>query len=107
VIQATLHWRALAAPAADYQVFLHVVDRSGNVVAQHDATPAGIPTSLWSPGDALTDVHEVSLPQALPAGQYSLRVGLYTLADGQRLGVTTSAAPVVDSAVALVELSLP
>ena len=57
-----LHWQALAAPAADYTVFVHVLDQAGKIVAQYDGPPAGgeLPTRAWSPGATFADV--ISIP---------------------------------------------
>ena len=44
----TLVWQALRPPDADYVVFVHLMDATGKLVAQSDATPAGdYPTSRW------------------------------------------------------------
>ncbi|MGH2461628.1 MAG: 6-pyruvoyl-tetrahydropterin synthase-related protein, partial [Chloroflexota bacterium] len=48
-IVVNLEWRALAAPSADYTVFVHLLDARGRLVAQHDGPPlAGTyPTTDW------------------------------------------------------------
>jgi hypothetical protein len=95
-----LTWMALAQPERDYTVFVHVLDAADNLVAQQDLPPlAGFaPTHLWQPGMTVEDQIAVPLPEDLPEGAYSVRVGLYT-ADG-RLPVTLEGAP-ADDAVTL------
>lgn len=60
-------------------VFVHIVDRAGNLVAQADGMALGgmVPLSLWRLGDHLHDVRYVDLP-ADSAGPYQVRVGLYS-----------------------------
>ncbi len=81
--QVTLTWRAISKPAADYTVFVHVLDAQGHVVDQHDSPPqAGTyPTHLWDASDVVEDTHP--LPQTA-VGPAHLEIGLYT-STGQRL----------------------
>lgn len=79
-----LVWSALGRPAADYKVFIHVVDSGGAVVAQDDSVPAGWkrPTSGWSASELIVDDHEIAVQ--LPKGSYRVFGGMYS-ADGTRL----------------------
>ncbi len=80
-----LFWESLANTATDYTVFVHVVNAEGVNVAQQDHPPlAGFaPTRLWEPGLRLLDPYQLTLPTDLPAGEYTVRVGLYTLETGR------------------------
>ncbi len=53
----TVEWSVDASVSANYSWFIHVVDASGNVIAQQDRVPAGgyNPTSTWIPGEKITD----------------------------------------------------
>src|SRR6185437_13269025 len=84
-----LAWRALAQPSASYTVFVHLLDANGHLVAQHDGQPLDgtYPTTDWDPGDTVYDAVDVSLPPTLPAGTYSVEVGLYRLDTGVRLAL--------------------
>jgi hypothetical protein len=42
------------------------------------------PTSQWEAGDQVEDVHAISLPADLVPGSYTIAVGLYNPATGQR-----------------------
>lgn len=97
----TLYWRAEGSPAADYTVFVHLLDPRGQVVAQADGPPVGgaYPSSLWEAGEIIIDRH--SLP-ALPSGQYTVLVGLYRTDTGERLPATGRP----DGAVALENFTL-
>ncbi len=83
-------WRALRAIPRSYTVFVHLLDRSGRVVAQGDGLPAeGLyPTTSWFPGEVVPDSHQVRLPAALPDGPYRLALGWYNTGDGKKLHLT-------------------
>jgi hypothetical protein len=82
-----INWSTLKTPAADYTVYVHIVNSSGQVVAQNDMQPQSgfAPTSQWQPGTEITDRHGVILPADLPAGEYAIRVGLYRTDDQSRV----------------------
>ena len=88
-----LYWRAERRMETAYKVFCHVFDPATLVpVAQDDSMPRRwtYPTSLWSPGEIVTDAIPISLEGA-PAGAYGIAVGVYNPATTKRL-------PVVDGA---------
>jgi hypothetical protein len=88
-IEVTLRWRAAMPLDADHTVFVHLLPagQAGEPLSQGDGPPAGgrWPTYLWLPGVPVFDAHRVPLPADLPAGEYSLLVGLYDPATGDRL----------------------
>jgi hypothetical protein len=86
----TLYWKAGPRPAADAQVFVHLLSADGQMAAQGDSPPvAGLyPTSLWRPGQVIADVHTLPLPAGGLSGPAQLRIGLYDLASGRRVPVT-------------------
>ncbi len=92
VLPVSLTWRALEMPAENYTVFVHLIDESQRVWAQHDGEPVGgsRSTSSWHPGEEVTDHHGLALPSDLLPGEYSLAVGLYDAATGERLPVDTA-----------------
>ena len=94
----TLYWRAEAPLAADYVVFVHLLDAAGNVVAQGDAPPrAGrYPTHWWEPGEVIADQHVIPLPADLPPGDYRVRTGLYRPDTGERLPLAGAAGDAVE-----------
>jgi hypothetical protein len=83
----TLWWHVLQVPQGDVTVFVHVYDGSGQLVAQKDGYPlAGLfPSWGWEAGDLMRDVRIVALPDDLEAGTYSVSIGWYDAASGQRL----------------------
>jgi hypothetical protein len=87
-LQVALRWQARESrPEPAYTVFVHLTDDQGRLVAQHDGPPqdGAYPTSIWSAGDEIGDVHAIPLPASLPAATYQVRVGLYEPATGRRL----------------------
>src|SRR5436190_1449871 len=83
-----LIWRATATADESYNVFVHLQeDATGRIWAQSDAGPADWtrPTTGWLPGEFIADVHRLALPADLPAGKYTLWVGLYEPRSGRRV----------------------
>ncbi|MGH2593554.1 MAG: glycosyltransferase family 39 protein [Anaerolineae bacterium] len=82
-----LYWRALRRPDADYTVFVHLRDTTGQLVAQADSPPqAGeYPTSFWDAGEVVADDRSLVIPAGVASGEYVVVVGLYQLLSGQRL----------------------
>ncbi|MEM7346486.1 MAG: glycosyltransferase family 39 protein, partial [Chloroflexota bacterium] len=83
----TLYWQTDQPIGENYVVFLHLIDETGQLVAQNDSLPrAGTyPTQWWPPEASIEDRHTLVLPEILPTGQYQLMMGLYNQADGVRL----------------------
>jgi hypothetical protein len=88
-------WDVRAAPPADLLVFLHLYDQAGQRVAQIDVPPGGAslaPTSQWRPGEQVGVPLPLALPADLPAGAYTLVLGLYDPASGVRVALSAGAA---------------
>ncbi len=96
-LPVALAWRTARPIAADYHVFVHLLNAAGERVAQSDGQPAvwTRPTSGWRVGETVEDRHGLSLPADLPPGSYSLVVGLYTPSDGVRLHAPDGADAIV------------
>ncbi len=76
-------WFVESELPADLAIFIHLVDASGQVVAQYDGLDAA--ASTLHPGDRFLQRHVVDLPNDLSDDSYSLRLGLYRRTDGARL----------------------
>jgi hypothetical protein len=108
-IVVTLHWRATAAPAEDWTVFVHLLDGEGRSVTQHDSPPrdGDFPTGAWRDGDNVPDSHRLLLPPGLAPGLYQLQVGLYNPADGARVpAFDGEGVRLTDDAVVLTQIEL-
>lgn len=88
-VALTLYWQALREMDESYTVFVHLMDGNRVVRAQQDSPPVNgtYPTTLWQPGEFITDLHVISLPPDLPPGDYVLEVGMYLAETGARLAV--------------------
>jgi hypothetical protein len=88
-IMVTLYWQALAEMATDYTVFTHLLGADGAVITQNDTMPVAgaYPTTLWVAGEFVADPHPLDLPSDLAPGTYTLEVGMYVVASGDRLSV--------------------
>jgi hypothetical protein len=73
-----------------YTVFVHLVDRQGETLAQADGQPlqGEFPTPFWRPGDIVRDARRLPLP-AVDGEALSAKVGFYLLETGQRLPVSS------------------
>ncbi len=87
VLKVTLQWEPDEPISENYHVFVHLLDSQGSLVAQHDGPPANgaHPTWTWQGGETIRDEHTVVLDQDLPAGSYSLSIGMYDILTGARL----------------------
>ena len=89
-ILLALRWESLRPVEYDYQVFVHLLDKRGERIAQRDGQPVQWmrPTSTWQPGEEIIDRYGMTLPDDLPPGRYTIVVGLYDPVTGQRLPVS-------------------
>lgn len=91
IVPLTLFWQGRTAIGQDYNVFVHLLDGSSQIVAQIDSAPMGglRPTSDWAADEIIVDRHGLFLPDDLSAGEYKLYVGMYLPDTGERLATTT------------------
>jgi mannosyltransferase len=89
ILPITLFWEAQAPIPEPYKVTVQLLDGAAQLAAQHDTEPGDslTPTTIWEPGQVLVDRYGVPLPADLAAGHYTLVVGLYHIATGERLPV--------------------
>lgn len=102
-VRVELHWQAVAPLTEDTTVFLHVLDRSGQLAGQRDGYPLmGLSRPVaWHPGDLWRDLRWLPLPE----GAHRFLVGLYRTEGGERLRATDlSGHRFPDDAVPLGEL---
>jgi hypothetical protein len=82
-ITVELAWQARGEMRESYRVFLHLLDKDGNLVSQSDGEPAdwSRPTTGWLAGEVVVDSRTLTAPGP---GEYTLQAGLVTEA-GERL----------------------
>jgi hypothetical protein len=99
-----LYWSAQQKIDIDYTVFVHLVDKSGSIIAGYDSQPHGgqSPTSAWVPGQLNVDPIVLQIPtDATPGADYDLEVGIYAPTDGKRLAVIGADGRPVDDKVSI------
>jgi hypothetical protein len=78
-LHLTLHWQALSAMSTDYKVFVHLFNaQTETIVSQQDVLAGGdaYRTTHWVQQEIASDQIRLKL-EGVPAGSYSLAVGLY------------------------------
>jgi hypothetical protein len=82
-VHLTAHWRIEASVKTDATVFAHLLDAQGALIAQTDGYPllGMFPLWLWERGEVVRDVRHFD---PVPAGRYSVRVGMWELGSGER-----------------------
>ncbi|MCC6453453.1 MAG: glycosyltransferase family 39 protein [Caldilineaceae bacterium] len=82
-----LQWQTQEPLTQKYKVTVQLLDTRNQVIAQHDAAPAGgsLPTNTWQPNTPITDNHGLPIPFGTPPGLYQLIVALYNDESGARL----------------------
>lgn len=92
----------------DLQVFVHLLDANGKRVAGFDGPAGGTwwPTSAWEPGHVVVDRYPLPVPADLRPGAYTLAVGLYRLANLERIPVTGPSGQTADQAALLTKIEV-
>ncbi len=98
-LKIQLDWQAMRTIHTDYTIFVHLIGPDGKLVAQQDKQPLDgfFPTSRWLPDQTVADSYQLALPTMAAPGPYTLEVGVYNLADGQRLPVVRGDKTIGDS----------
>jgi hypothetical protein len=82
-----LFWQSDRKLADSYVIFVHLIDdNSGQPAAQSDSIPQNwtYPTTVWLPGETVLEQRSLPL-QDVPAGDYTLMIGLYDQVSGERV----------------------
>lgn len=89
-LDLTLYWRGEQVIRENYTIFVHLLDKDGNRVAQRDTEPryGALPTSKWATGALFADNQSLDLPADLPPGDYNLIIGIYRPSDFFRLPIS-------------------
>lgn len=92
-LRFTLSWQADQPLASDLTVFTQLLGPDGQVWGQYDNQPKGgwYNTSLWPPGQPVSDDYAFQIKADAPAGVYRLIAGLYDGTTLERLPVQTPA----------------
>ena len=82
-LTVTLDWKALGKMDKAYTVFVHLLDKNSQPVAQRDAQPlnGARATPTWVEGEYIVDAYPVALKPGTPPGDYRLEIGWYDASD--------------------------
>jgi hypothetical protein len=74
-----------------YTVFTHLLDAEERVWSQVDSIPlrGEAPTTSWVSGEVIADEYNIVAEPSTPPGAYSIEIGMYDVATGQRLPIFT------------------
>jgi hypothetical protein len=87
-LSITLYWQPLAEMEQDYNVFIHVLGRDEQVIAQKDTYPGmgSYPTSLWQVRGVIKDTYGMYvLPESKAPSRFRVDVGVYDRSTGEVL----------------------
>ena len=87
-VDVTVYWKPLAQTATHLQVFVHLVDSQGIIIAQRDTYPGlgNALTTTWRVGETFADTYRVFLPETVYAPEkLTIRVGLWNAAESRPL----------------------
>jgi hypothetical protein len=87
-VDVTVYWRPLAQTATPLQVFVHLVDSQGIIVAQRDTYPGlgKADTTTWRVGQTFADTYRVFIPDTAYAPEtLTVRVGLWSVGENRPL----------------------
>ncbi|UCC63682.1 MAG: hypothetical protein JSV36_01075 [Anaerolineae bacterium] len=107
-LHLTLYWRALAKIETNYTVFTHLLDRRDQIRGQQDNPPVGgsYPTTMWMPGEVVTDEYALVVDTDAPLGEHVLEIGLYVAETGQRLPVLDDAGQIAGDRILLSQVQV-
>ena len=88
-LRLTLWWQALAKMDKDYSLFIHLVGHGDRIWAQEDELLQhdGLPTSAWEVGEMAEGSYQLEIDPDIPAGDYTVKLGIYDWETGERLPV--------------------
>lgn len=92
LLEVTLTWRAQRQAPLNYMLSLRLNRPDGTRLTSRDIPPllGGYPTSLWVPGELVTDRVLLALPEDASSGpDYRLEIVLYDRVTLQAVGTTT------------------
>jgi hypothetical protein len=87
-LDLVLFWQTEVQTEEPVTAFVHLVDDQGNIMAQLDRWPGGLPSNIWVQEQVIVDEYELELAPDIEPGTYKIVVGLYTAENGRRLPVS-------------------
>lgn len=106
-LRVVLYWRAALKSEKSLQVFVHLANANGQMLAQDDSVPVEgtYPTTDWQAGELIVDAHEIKTDAT---GPFTLFAGMYDPGTNVRVPVTdASGARGPDDRISLTQITLP
>ena len=106
-------WEPRRQTEQDLTLFVHLLGPPGPdgspLRAQDDHTPQGgrSRTTTWESGTLIRDIARIAVPVDAPTGEYSVTIGLYDPATGERIPIGGSAAQGEPGGATLATFTLP
>jgi len=78
-VQLVIYWQAARVMDTNYTIFVHVAGAGTQVWARDEGWPdqGHAPTSTWTPGEVVEDIHPLTIGLTTPDGLYDIEVGMY------------------------------
>ncbi|MEZ4865285.1 MAG: hypothetical protein R3C14_28505 [Caldilineaceae bacterium] len=108
-VTLTLYYRVLASTKQNLTRFVQLYAPGPGMAAQQDSPPqqGGNPSWSWQPGEVIVDQVPLPIREDAAAGVYTVYIGFYDAADGQRLPVQDGTGATIPEAWAkLTELQI-
>jgi hypothetical protein len=86
VLSMTLYWQSLQTVNRRFMIFNYLYDADNNLwlANEYESPPIRLGTAAWVPGEIVTDEAKMWLDPKIPAGIYTVHVGLFVeLGDDQ------------------------
>lgn len=103
-VTVSLYWKALVnRPNIDATVFVHAIDRNGEIVVQNDIRPwnGQYPTFIWDQDEIVMTEHHLEIADF---DGIDLIAGMYTQPDFTRLTARQNSQPLPDNLIELGDL---
>ena len=79
VLSVTLYWQSLQTVNRRFMIFNHLYDIDNNLwlANEYESPPVRLGTAAWVPGQIVSDEAKIWLDPTIPAGIYTIHVGLF------------------------------
>jgi hypothetical protein len=76
-MELTMYWKVKKKVSGNYKVFVHIDAPGTRIHGDHDPVEGLYPTSRWTPGDIVRDVHRITVKGSAKPARYTFYAGLY------------------------------
>lgn len=97
-ITLDLLWQVTGETPDDWSQFVHLIGEDNTVLADGEPRGGAYPTWAWTAGEWVADRWMLTIPDDLPPGTYTLKIGFYRKDTGERMPVMQGGAAIADGA---------